>query len=95
MALDPGGPPRSQRCPQPTTTAAAPLAHSGAQVFAVNMDARRSRRFPVSVPLHNLRAILGVADVEGLAEAVSNQLQAGLTVGIPLPPHPTHPAPPC
>ncbi len=46
------------------------------QVFAAHMDSRRSRRFPITVPLHNLRPILQASDVEGLAQAISSQLQA-------------------
>jgi hypothetical protein len=39
------------------------------------MDDKRSRRFPVTVPLHNLRGLLNITDTEGLAEAVSKQIQ--------------------
>lgn len=45
------------------------------QVFHAQLDVRRSRRFPVSVPLHNLRTILATSDAEGLADRVSRALQ--------------------
>jgi F-box domain len=45
------------------------------QAFAVQLDAARSRRFPVTVPLFNLRPLLGVSDTEGLAERTSKALQ--------------------
>jgi hypothetical protein len=45
------------------------------QVFHAQLDVRRSRRFPVLVPMHNLRTILGTSDAEGLADRVSRALQ--------------------
>lgn len=45
------------------------------QVFHAQLDVRRSRRFPVSVPMHNLRTILATSDAEGLADRVSRALQ--------------------
>jgi hypothetical protein len=45
------------------------------QVFQAQLDVRRSRRFPVLVPMHNLRTILGTSDAEGLADRVSRALQ--------------------
>lgn len=45
------------------------------QVFNAQLDVRRSRRFPVSVSMHNLRTILATSDAEGLADRVSRALQ--------------------
>eukprot|EP00775_Hariotina_reticulata_P002438 gene2438-2741_t len=45
------------------------------QVFNVHLDVGRSRKFPITVPLHNLRPILNITDVEGLAEKVSKAVQ--------------------
>jgi hypothetical protein len=45
------------------------------QVFQVQLDVKRSRKFPVTVPLHNLRPLLGITDTEELAERVSKALQ--------------------
>jgi hypothetical protein len=45
------------------------------QVFNAQLDVRRSRRFPVSVSMHNLRTILAASDAEGLADRVSTALQ--------------------
>lgn len=60
--------------PPPPSSAAL---HMPAQAFAVALDSRRSRRFPIVVPLHGLRAILGAPDAEALAESVSRRLQVG------------------
>jgi len=48
------------------------------QVFQAQLDVRRSRRFPVLVPLHNLRTILATSDADGLADRVSKALQDSL-----------------
>ncbi|GIL95773.1 hypothetical protein Vretimale_1721 [Volvox reticuliferus] len=45
------------------------------QMFAVRLEEGRSSKFPVSVPLHNLRSILGAADVDFLAERTSGLVQ--------------------
>ncbi|WIA28949.1 hypothetical protein OEZ86_011472 [Tetradesmus obliquus] len=45
------------------------------QVFQVQLHVKRPRKFPVYVPLHNLRPLLGVTDTEELAERVSKALQ--------------------
>jgi hypothetical protein len=44
----------------------------------VQLDVKRSRKFPVTVPLLNLRPLLGVTDTEELAERVSKAVQVGL-----------------
>ncbi|KAF6251802.1 hypothetical protein COO60DRAFT_1674389 [Scenedesmus sp. NREL 46B-D3] len=44
-------------------------------VFHVQLDVKRSREFPVIVPLDNLRPLLGVTDTEELAERVSKAVQ--------------------
>eukprot|EP00878_Enallax_costatus_P023617 GHUV01025124.1.p1 GENE.GHUV01025124.1~~GHUV01025124.1.p1 ORF type:complete len:143 (+),score=31.48 GHUV01025124.1:506-934(+) len=45
------------------------------QVFHVQLDVKRSRRFPVTVPLHNLRPLLNITDTEGLADRLSKAVQ--------------------
>jgi hypothetical protein len=47
-------------------------------VIPVELDAGRSRRFPVCVPLQQLRRRLATSDAEGLAERVSSALQEQL-----------------
>lgn len=47
------------------------------QIFCLQCDVARSRRFPLTVPLHNLRPILNITDTEGLAERVSAAVQVG------------------
>jgi hypothetical protein len=47
-------------------------------VFQVQLDVKRSRKFPVTVPLLNLRPLLGVTDTEELAERVSKAVQVGM-----------------
>jgi hypothetical protein len=44
----------------------------------VQLDVKRSRKFSVTVPLLNLRPLLGVTDTEELAERVSKAVQVGL-----------------
>lgn len=45
------------------------------QVFQILLDVKRSRKFPVTVPLHNLRPLLNVTDTEGLADRLSKAVQ--------------------
>lgn len=45
------------------------------QVFNVQLEFAKSQRFPISVPLHSTRRYLGVLDVEGLADTVSQKIQ--------------------
>jgi hypothetical protein len=47
----------------------------GMQVFVVQLEFAKSQRFPISVPLHSTRRYLGVLDVEGLADTVSQKIQ--------------------
>ncbi|KXZ42983.1 hypothetical protein GPECTOR_108g178 [Gonium pectorale] len=46
-----------------------------AQMLHVRLEEGRSSRFPLSVPLHNLRAVLAAPDVDALAERTSAALQ--------------------
>ncbi len=55
-----------------------PAMHVNAQIFNVRLEESRSSKFPVSVPLHNLRFVMAAGDVEGLAERVSSALQVGV-----------------
>lgn len=52
------------------------------QVFRVMVDDGRSRKFPLAVPLHALRFVLGTADVETLAERVAAMLQVIMAVPV-------------
>lgn len=45
------------------------------QVFKVDLDTKRSRKFLISIPLHNLRKILGVMDTESLASSTAAKIQ--------------------
>lgn len=45
------------------------------QVLHVQLDVKRSRKFPVTVPLHNLRPLLNITDTEGLADKISKAVQ--------------------
>eukprot|EP00877_Chromochloris_zofingiensis_P000042 jgi/Chrzof1/10038/Cz04g24290.t1 len=47
----------------------------GVQVFNVTLDNRRSRRFPVTVLLYNLRPVHYITDTETLAEHLSRTIQ--------------------
>lgn len=46
-----------------------------AQVFQVQVDVKRSRKFPVTVALHNLRPLLHITDTEGLADRLGKAVQ--------------------
>ncbi|KAI8469436.1 MAG: hypothetical protein J3K34DRAFT_522202 [Monoraphidium minutum] len=53
------------------------------QAFAVSLDLKRSRRFPVAAPTYSLRPLLRAPDPEALASAISEALQERIARAAP------------